>query len=370
LGTGFFIRHAASQWAPQTNYFLYAYELAFIEQLVRALQVHPHVSETDRLAAVQLIMSHDEEGGSGGEVLSSEQKAAVAKVLLESFRFTVRFVDDLTSGPNPFLYMLLYCTDSILSGVFAGIYPRSLILERTDVFSFEFSTLDVQIISRVSEEGWVIAYTVLFDKRRQACFATLPIVQYTHVSSLLSERCGYNTLVSQMHRYRLLIMAESNYVLEAAKLVRRLQLRGYTRKKLLRTLRRHLCFYPDTFGASNMYALYYQVTRVLALFDTSPDVNFESFSDEKCHLQDKFYSLSEFEDEEELEEVDVPARYQGIDSQLLSVFQALGLDPDCDYEDESELEELVPSETPESPVVSDDFEYDSEDESELLPMNE
>lgn len=108
---------------------------------------------------------------------------------------------------------------------------------------------------------------------------------------------------------------------------------------------------------------------MLALFDTSPDVNFESFSEEKCHLQDNFCSLSEFEDEEELEEVDVPARYQGIDSQLLSVFQALGLDPDCDYEDESELEELVPSEAPESPVVSDDFEYDFEDESELLPMN-
>ena len=113
----------------------------------------------------------------------------MAKVLLEAFRFTVRFVDDFTSGPNPFLDMLLYCTDTVLGGVFTGIYPRSLTLERTSRFTYEFSTLDVQIISRVSEEGWVIAYTVLFDKRRQTCFATLPIVQYTHVNCQVEHAC-------------------------------------------------------------------------------------------------------------------------------------------------------------------------------------
>ena len=50
-----------------------------------------------------------------------------------------------------------------------------------------------------------------------------------------------------------------------------------------------------------MYALYRQITRVLSLFDASPEENFEYFSEDRCGLQDNFHSLSEFE-EDELEE--------------------------------------------------------------------
>ena len=108
---------------------------------------------------------------------------------------------------------------------------------------------------------WIVqSYTLLYDKRRNACYRGIPIVQYAHVSSTLSLHCGYNILIGQLHRFRELISWKDNYVLECARLIRRMQLRGYRRSILFRKLRHHLMLYPDTFGSTSYMPLFTDIT--------------------------------------------------------------------------------------------------------------
>jgi hypothetical protein len=80
----------------------------------------------------------------------------LAMYVLESFRFTRRFVDDLTAACNPFLKYLLYTNNSIPGGLIKGIYPHgALVLEPTNADMWSFPTLDIRILSktrRVLEE--------------------------------------------------------------------------------------------------------------------------------------------------------------------------------------------------------------------------
>lgn len=92
------------------------------------------------------------------------------------------------------------------------------------------------------------SHTLLFDKRRLPCYSGIPIVQYAHVTSTLSIQCGCNILIGQLHRFRQLITVRSNYVWEVARLVKRMQDRGYRLSLLRRKLKQHLQVYPDTFG--------------------------------------------------------------------------------------------------------------------------
>lgn len=90
----------------------------------------------------------------------------------------------------------------------------------------------------------------------------IPIVQYAHVSSTLSLHCGYNILVGQLHRFRELIMLRDNYIPEVARLVRRMQNRGYKKTILFRKLKHHLRIYPDTYGDRSFSGLLREITRV------------------------------------------------------------------------------------------------------------
>jgi hypothetical protein len=98
-----------------------------------------------------------------------------------------------------------------------------------------FHTLDITIVSSAAAvsnaqggvDQVVQSVTTLYDKRRQACYAGIPIVQYAHVSSTLSVHCGYNILTGQLHRFSQLIMCRGNFIVEVAKLVNRMYNRGY-----------------------------------------------------------------------------------------------------------------------------------------------
>jgi hypothetical protein len=94
-----------------------------------------------------------------------------------------------------------------------------------------FHTLDITIVSSAADvsnaqggvDQVVKSVTNLYaDKRWQACYAGIPIVQYAHVSSTLSVHCGYNILTGQLHRFSQLIMCRAgNLIVEVAKLVNR-----------------------------------------------------------------------------------------------------------------------------------------------------
>lgn len=157
-----------------------------------------------------------------------------------------------------------------MGGLTLGIYPKHyLVLEETKGDSlYDFSTLDVRILSAIKmvyhtdgtpSHEVVRSSTCLFDKRRKACYQNIPIVRYTHVSSTVSVFTGYNTLVSQLHRYYALITRRGNYVLEVAKLIKGMHDRGYRVSILFRKLKQHLRLRPYMFGDNSFHALFHAV---------------------------------------------------------------------------------------------------------------
>ena len=93
------------------------------------------------------------------------------------------------------------------------------------------------------------------------CYAGIPIVQYAHVASTLSIHCGYNILIGQLHRFRESITVRGNYILECARLMLRMQRRGYRLSILRRKLQHHIKLFPDTFGDVSASHLYRDIMR-------------------------------------------------------------------------------------------------------------
>jgi hypothetical protein len=156
--------------------------------------------------------------------------------VLNAFRFTRRFVDDLTAACNPFLKYLLYTNNSILGGLIQGIYPHgALVLEPTRADMWAFPTLDIRIVSRAQ---WVLeerdgryykcvrSHSILYDKRREKCYDGIPIAQYTHVSSDVGESVGSSIILGQLHRFRELIQVRDDFVYECGLLLAKMQNRG------------------------------------------------------------------------------------------------------------------------------------------------
>jgi hypothetical protein len=74
--------------------------------------------------------------------------------------FTVRYIDDLTSGPNPWLSRLLHTSQFVMGHTITGIYPRNLTLQFTGADSANpdlFHTLDITITTTSSRQctGWL-----------------------------------------------------------------------------------------------------------------------------------------------------------------------------------------------------------------------
>lgn len=259
------------------NYYLFYYELCFIQQLVHlvttsnaaGIPVSPQAADIPVDEVLQVLQSQDR----GYVDQHVELHGQAGMFLLHQYRCTVRFVDDLTSGPNPFTAKLLYKSQTCMGGLIHGIYPgQFLVLDATPGDRlFSFNTLDVQIVTDShlvvaadgSVEHMIKSHSLLFDKRRLPCYADIPIVQFTHVSSSLSLHCGYNTLIGQLHRFRELITVRGNYVLVVARLMLRMNRRGYKLSILRRKLKHHM--FPDTFGDTNGRRLFSEVQCTMAL---------------------------------------------------------------------------------------------------------
>lgn len=247
------------------NYYLFYYEYTFVEQLVMLVESCPPCYAVGACPYVD-DMLHSSNSPSTSDPALAEFYGDAALHLLSSFRFTVRYIDDLTSGPNPWLAPLLHQSQSVMGGIILGIYPPNLSLKFTGADPTNpdlFHTLDISIHTtahkvRNAQGGWdqvASSVTTLYDKRRQACYAGIPIVQYAHVSSTLSVHCGYNILTGQLHRFAHLIMTRGNFVVEVAKLIRRMHHRGYHLPILWRKLKYNLKVLPLPYGDSTFHPL-------------------------------------------------------------------------------------------------------------------
>jgi hypothetical protein len=155
--------------------------------------------------------------------------------------------------------------------IICGIYPDNLTLKYTGTDPANpdlFHTLDITIVSSAADvsnaqggvDQIVKSVTTLYDKRRQACYAGIPIVQYAHVSSTLSVHCGYNILTGQLHRFSQLIMCRGNFIVEVAKLINRMHHRGYHLPILWRKLKYNLKVLPLPYGDSTFHPLFTDIS--------------------------------------------------------------------------------------------------------------
>jgi hypothetical protein len=299
------------------NYYLFHYEYKFVKQLTDLIQSQP-LQPAGQLWAAELLRCPSLQEVESPEL--REMKSSAALYLLDHFRFTVRFVDDVTSAPNKYLAQLLYTDQTLMGGLIKGMYPRQFLsLDMTPADPYNFPTLDVRIVSHFNKVGnaemgfddVLRSCTQLYDKRREDCYAGIPIVQYQHVSSTVSVHTGYNILIGQLHRFRTLISVRGNYVMEAAKLVKRMVHRGYKRTLVMRKLRHHLQLYPWTFGDSTFHHLWCDIRSCLSYLNSCSEEEWQAVDDvwdceHSCpsdQVEMVEASESEFEEEIELEEV-------------------------------------------------------------------
>jgi len=155
-----------------------------------------------------------------------------------------RYVDDITSGPNPFLEALLYTDNTMMAGLVKGVYPPYLHLKPTAGDMYKFPTLDVLITATVQQllmadggqQDVMQATTTIYDKRREPCFHHIPINFYTHISSTITSRCGYNIIHSQCCRFLRICTKIDDFITETAMVVYRMYKQGYSPARLLHRL--------------------------------------------------------------------------------------------------------------------------------------
>ena len=232
-----------------SNYYLFTYKYDFLHQLHVAMGDPAGIDHGYAPAATwALLQQVSEQHSFAGpstrpsrwETSSQEVSGKdIARLLLDSYQCTVRYVDDLLSIANPAFASLLY-TNSVWHG-FRGIYPPELQLTagshgRVVVY------MDVHITARaypapeLSGAQAVALGTTLYDKCIHGPLAGLSIIKYPHITSNLSWQCKYNILTTEFHRLLHNITSQSDFCLHVARIMVRLVVRGYQLQLLIEHL--------------------------------------------------------------------------------------------------------------------------------------
>jgi hypothetical protein len=236
------------------NYYLYDCELEFVTQLVALVRSHPPTSGLFPTAAIPALSC-----ASPVEVQTTHRALIgdAALLVLIQFRFVRRFVDDLVSGPNRVIHLLMYHRQTLLGGLIKGIYPNHLSLKVASPASVapvplhivntqvqaptECHALDTTIVSRLhklqyrdgSLQDIVQSHTTLYDKRREPCYAGLPLNRFTHVSSNIRASTSYAVLASQLHRCMVACQLLGDFAVAAGTVIWELEHTAqYNRKRL------------------------------------------------------------------------------------------------------------------------------------------
>lgn len=203
-----------------TNYYLFVYEFIFMQDAIQTFN----------------------------GATSRAQRWEVLRVL-QAFRFTKRFVDDLsilTLTPPNFVENFLY-VDQVHNGVH-GIYPRPLVLHSTTVQNGRIlRSLDVEVFPAHGVSGPL--FTRLYDKRRQPAFTrALTIMRFPAADSKLSTTCKLNVFDSRFVSMARIITDVGSFVAEVVSLMVDMARDGYSRSALLRRCRRRISLTPFLFG--------------------------------------------------------------------------------------------------------------------------
>jgi hypothetical protein len=181
--------------------------------------------------------------------LSSAQQYRQAAIL-DAFRFTIRYLDDLLSLDNPHLASLLSRAD-LLEGLH-GLYPPALRLEpqshpHLDRAGSAIPFLDVLIIMEErGQQAW--CRTELYDKREQPAFHGIPLSRFIWEHSSVNDSSRRSIFVGQFHRLRKQITTFHNFADEIGAVMFSLSRRGYHLRFLHRQLHRLWRQHPHAFS--------------------------------------------------------------------------------------------------------------------------
>ena len=130
--------------------------------------------------------------------------ADVAALVLDSFAYTARFIDDMYSLANPILEHLTY-TNQQWFGLH-GLYPPSLILAVAH-HGAEVIYMDMRISMSVKNVPYAYSSraiadfeTYLFAKHVHGPFKDLDLCRYPHSTSMISSQAKNNILTTEFHR--------------------------------------------------------------------------------------------------------------------------------------------------------------------------
>lgn len=187
--------------------------------------------------------------------LSQPTITRTAVAILRQFRFSKRFLDDLSSFNNAYLTRLLYVTDT-LHGLH-GLYPRCLNLSRQQhrhLPANHLPFLDILLVTLIVpvKRGRSITMvsritTRLYDKRDQPAFASVRLSRFVAADSSVNEAAKRNILTGQFHRLRCVILDYDNFCCEMGRLIRALVDSGYDRGTLESVYHNLLSRFPQLY---------------------------------------------------------------------------------------------------------------------------
>jgi hypothetical protein len=234
------------------NLHLLFYEFHFRQRLVDLILADPDwVYSADphiRAHAQQLLAP---EATLQTVTAGAEHVADAAALLLESFQYYGRYVDDIFSGPNPYLSRLLKTTDVMLSGLVTGLYPPSLRLDPTydpADRGYQLQMLDVELRLRATAppldqpdfaaSGLVVSGdVVLYDKLTSPKFSHIYKLRYHHVFSERALQCTYGVICGQLCRFASHTTLPDNWIQNTAACLFRFHVQGFKSSWLQAQLR-------------------------------------------------------------------------------------------------------------------------------------
>jgi hypothetical protein len=206
-----------------SNYYLLTYELSFFEQLLPYRLMGTRSPRDVSALRALALNSHQPfdltRAGTHGPDLVA--------VVLDSFLYTARYIDDLYTLGNPLWPHLMY-TSQVWQGLH-GIYPPALNLALT-ARGHTVPYMDVSVgLQAIPASPYMMAdyYTELFDKRTVGPFQHMSIIRYPHITTALSSSAKYNVLSTEFHRLIRRISVTPNLLYSLGQLCYNLSKLGY-----------------------------------------------------------------------------------------------------------------------------------------------
>jgi len=249
------------------NYYLFAYEFDFMQQLVDLMvryppsggALHPQFAY-DTLLSTDPAAVHSRLQGEVGD--------AALFVLLQ-FKFMCRYVDDVLSGPNQCLDQLLYTNQTLLGGLVHGVYPDYLHLTDSNPRPMDVdgqlptaptscdmldTTINVVPVQVPAVGTIVRAYTTLYDKRSKPCFAGLPKGGVVDISSSTTTKVAYSVIPSKLARFAVVCGTLQDFVNQCVTLLCELVHKHYSWPKSWALVRRFVGHGASTtYGETNAF---------------------------------------------------------------------------------------------------------------------